>query len=91
MFRCKVEADSRNVIGTGRELRRSKTASRILPAEFTVEEPRTFTSEEDESKTSEKFKASETMMCKLLNVPPLVVPGLEGKRITTDMHLKYFS
>ena len=63
MFRCKVEADSRNVVSTGRELRRSKTASRILPAEFTVEEPRTFTSEEDESEASGKFEASENTCC----------------------------
>ena len=58
LLRCKLEADSSSVISTGRELRRSKTASRILPAEFTVEEPRTFTSEEDESEASGKFEAS---------------------------------
>ena len=53
--RCKVD-ESKSA--AGRELRRSKTASRILPAEFTVEEPRAFTSEEDESKAAEKFEAS---------------------------------
>ena len=56
-FRCKVEEDSRKAT-TGRELRRSRTASRILPAEFTVEEPRTFTSEEDENEASRKFEVS---------------------------------
>lgn len=56
-YRCKVEEDSRKTT-TGRELRRSRTASRILPAEFTVEEPRTFTSEEDETEGSRKVEVS---------------------------------
>ena len=61
--RCKLD-ESKSA--AGRELRRSKTASRILPAEFTVEEPRTFTSEEDDSKAAEKFEASPASLRKLI-------------------------
>ena len=60
-----MEEDSRKP-ATGRELRRSKTASRILPAEFTVEEPRTFTSEEDENEASRKFEVSLVLLVNLL-------------------------
>jgi len=56
VMRCKVNEESRSAMGL--ELRRSKTASRILPAEFTVEETRTFTSEGDESRASEKFEGT---------------------------------
>ena len=62
-----MEEDSRKAMG--RELRRSRTASRILPAEFTVEEPRTFTSEEDETEGSRKFEVSLPKDDRVLGLP----------------------
>ena len=53
--RCKVDEESHCA---GRELRRSRTASRLLPAEFTVEQTRTFAAEDDESRAPETFEVS---------------------------------